>query len=214
MAVIALLVVGAIYFFVINDGDSEIDTDANANTQNSNQEEANTDTGTGTEDDGSIVLTEIGFDCQTTTIAAEAAARVVQAQAIAEEDPGAVVLAQLYVDLVGESEAANNEVLKCSHAENQLGVLVASNANANLLSMTTVQVACAALASDNLSPETQELYLQGLRSDFEADPPLVIGSETYLADGPAEAQQQLRALFQAEGIEYTPAPTPEFACAT
>ena len=235
MAVIALLITGAVYFFVIRDNDSAVDTDTDTPTNGSEEPDTNTDTptngseepdtdtptngseepvtdtGTGTEDDGSAVLVAMGFDCQTTTIAAEAVARVAQAQAIAAEDPGAEVLAQLYADLIDESVLADNEVLKCSHAEKQLDVLVAPNAVANLYLTISVQVACAAVASDGIPPEGQELYLQSLKSDFEVNSPLVIGSQTYSAD--RQPQQQLKALFQAAEIEYTSAPAPEFTCA-
>ena len=213
MAVIALLIAGGIYFFVIRDNDSAVDADADTDTQTDGSEENGTDTGTGTgtEDDGSAVLVAMGFDCQTTTLTAEAAARVAQAQTIAAEDPGAGVLAQLYADLIDESDVADNEILKCSHAEKQLDVLVAPNAVANQYSTISVQVACAAVASDGISPEAQELYLQGLKSDFEVNSPFVIGSQTYSADG--QPQQQLKALLQAEEIEYTSAPAPEFTCA-
>ena len=208
MAVIALLIAGGIYFFVIRDNDSAVDADAQTN---GSEEEPGTDTGPDTEDDGSAVLVAMGFDCQTTTIATEAAARVVQAQTIAAEDPGAEVFAQLYADFIDESDVADNEILKCNHAEKQLDVLIASNADANLQSMISVQVACAAAASDGIPPERQEIYIQGLKSRFEASLPLVIGSQTYAVDG--QTQQPLKALFQAEEIEYTLAPAPEFTCA-
>ena len=53
IAVIALLIAGGIYFFVIKDNDSAVDTDTN--TQDNGQEENGTDTdpGPSTEDDGS-----------------------------------------------------------------------------------------------------------------------------------------------------------------
>ena len=56
IAVIALLIAGGIYFFVIKDNDSAVDTDTN--TQDNGQEENGTDMdpGPSTEDDGSAAL--------------------------------------------------------------------------------------------------------------------------------------------------------------
>ena len=233
IVVIVLLIAGAIYFSVTNNSDSESVTDIQNNDQEENNTGADTDatdtdastdtdtdatdtdasTDTGTEDNGSTVLTEIGFDCQTTTIAAEAAVQVAKAQATAAEDPGLVVLTQLYADLIGENDAADNEILNCNHAEQQLDVLVASNADANLHFMTTIQAICSGTLSEGiLSPEGLELYLRELESDFEENPQLVIGSKVYFANGPGETQQKLRTLLQAESIEYAPAATPEFTC--
>ena len=191
------------------------DTDASTNTgADTDATDTDASTNTGAEDNGSTVLTEIGFDCQTTTIAAEAAVQVAKAQATAAENPDLVVLIQLYADLIGENDAADNEILNCNHAEQQLDVLVASNADANLHFMTRIQAVCSGTLSKGgiLSPEGLELYLRELESDFEENPPLVIGSKVYFANGPGETQQKLRTLLQAESIEYAPAATPEFTC--
>ena len=233
IAVIALLIAGAIYFFVIdgsNGSDSEVETDTGStagaetdtgsdsevetdtNTQNNGQEETDTNTSASIEDDGSAVLTEIGFDCQTTTIAAEAQVRIIDAQATAAEDPSLVAFAQLYASLINESEAADNEIFKCNHAEQQLDVIIASNTDADLHLMTIIQATCTIATNEGISAEGLEAYRQTFESSFEEDPYFVIGSNTYSAVGSAEAQQQLKALLQAEDIEYTPAATPEFTC--
>ena len=230
IAVIALLIAGTIYFLVINDSDSEVDTDADtqnngqeetgtetdAVTQNNGQEETGTetdaDTETGTEDDGSAVLVGIGFDCQMTTIAAEAQARVAEAQTTAKEDPSLLAFTQLYASLIDESDAADNKILKCNHAEQQLEVLIVSNTDADLHLMTIIQATCTIITNEGTSAEGLETYLQFLKSDFEANPPLTIDSRVYFANGPAEVQQQFQALLQAESIAYTPAATPEFTC--
>ena len=220
IAVIALFIVGAIYFFVINGDDSEVDTntgsdskvDIDTDSQNNGQEETGTNTGAGTEDDASTVLTGIGFDCQTTTIAAEAQARLAGAQTTAEEDPGLLAFTQLYASLIEETGAADNEIFKCNHAEQQLDVFVASTTDADLHLMVITQATCTIATNEGISAEGLDIYLQGLRSEFEADPHLVIGSNAYLADGPTGVQQQLRTLLQAEDIEYAPAATPDFTC--
>ena len=228
IAIIALLIVGAIYFFVINGGDSEVDTDAN--TPNNAQEENNdsdgqkeenaqeengmeTDSSTDTTDDGSAVLVAVGFDCQTTTIAAQAAAQIAEST-----EPGEIAFNQAYANLVDASTEANNEILLCNHAAQELTVLVASNADADFHLMTMAQAVCMQAAESGVPAESLEAVLQDfIRNNIEESPFSVIDSKVYFATssatGDQNPQQQLEALLAAEDIEYTPYALPEVTCA-
>lgn len=227
IAVIILLIAGAIYFFVMNDNDSEPDAD----TQNSNQGEdttdadadtdtdvdvdadAGTDIGvdTGIESNGSAILVEMGFDCQTITIIAEAEETAADAAANSSADPSFAAFSQLHVDLIKESGSANNEISKCVHAEKQLSVLVALNTDADLHLTTMVQAICMQATSEGLTAEGLDIYLQGFRSSFEESLPPVIDSKVYFADG-SEEDLQLKALIKAENIAYTLYELPETPC--
>ncbi len=237
IAVVALLIIGAIYFFVINGSDSEVDTNANTpnNTQeengdqeeNNGQEENGTDTdpGTGIKDDGSAVLVAKGFDCQTTTVAAEAQAQIAEAQTVATEDPSQLAFAQLQASLIGESEIANSEVLNCNHAEQHIDVLVASSTDADVYMNTRVQAICTISTDQGVTAEGLEVYIQDFKRTFAADPAFAINSKVYFATSSSSApetpqtssaQKQLGALLEeAEAIEYTSYVLPDgLACAT
>ena len=237
---VALLIIGAIYFFVINGSDSEVSTNVNTpnNTQeeNGNQEENNqenntqeengtdTDPDTSTEDDGSAVLVAKGFDCQTTTVVAEAQAQIDKAQTVATEDPSQLVFAQSQASLIGESEIANSEVLNCNHAERHIDVLVASSADADVYMGIRIQAVCTISADQGITAEGLEVYIQNIKAVFEADPAFVINSKVYFATSSASApatqtlsaQKQLGSLLEeAEAIEYTSYALPDgLACAT
>ncbi len=227
IVVIILLIAGAIYFFVINDNDSEPDADTQNNGQGEDTTDADVDTGvdtdtdadagtdigvdTGIEDNGSAILVEMGFDCQTITIVAEAEETAAAAAAAAAADPSFAAFSQLHVDLIKESGSANNEISKCVHAEKQLSVLVASNTDADLHLTTMVQAICIQATSEGITAEGLDIYLQGFRSSFEEALPPIIDSKVYFADG-SEEYLQFKALLEAENIEYTLYELPETPC--
>ena len=232
IAVVALLIVGAIYFFVINDSDSKADTNTQNNGQEENNQEengqkengTNTDPGTGTEDDGSAALVAKGFDCQITTVAAEAQAQIAQAQAVVEEDPSQLAFAQVQASLIGESEIADSEILDCNHAEQHIDVLVASSADADVYINSTIQAVCTISTEQGFTAEGLEAYIQDFKRTFKEDPAFVINSKVYFADSSSSApetqtlsaQKQLGSLLEeAEAIEYTSYVLPDgLACAT
>ena len=229
IAVVALLIIGAIYFFVINGSDSEVDT--NANTPNNTQEENNdsdgqeeengqgengmeTDSSTDTTDDGSAVLVAVGFDCQTTTIAAQAATQIAEST-----EPGEIAFNQAYANLVDAGTEANNEILLCDYAAQELTVIVASNADADSHLMTLAQVVCMQATESGVPAESLEALLQEFIRDIKENPFSVIDSKVYFATSSATGaqaqapQQQFEALIEAEDIEYTLYALPEVTCA-
>ena len=103
--------------------------------------------------------------------------------------------------------------MKCNHAEQQLDVLVASNAEIDLHFTTIAQATCLQSTGEDLSAETLEIFLQRFKSILEANPPIVIDSEVYFAYGRSPAaQQQFASLVTEAGIEYTSYTLPEFTC--
>ena len=217
MAVIALLIAGGIYFFVIRDSDSATDADTDTSTDGS--EEAGTEPGTGTEDDSAVLVAK-GFDCQTITVAAEAQAQVAEAQAAEGEDAGYLAFVQLQASLLGESEIADSEILDCNHAEKHIDVIVAPSDDADVYMNIAVQAVCTVSESQNISPE---VAVQGFMAGFVEDPAFMVGSNVYFATSSASvpepqtlsAQKQLGALLEeAEAVEYTSYVLPDgLACA-
>ena len=220
LAVVALLIAGAVYFFVIEDSDSDVDNNTDTDTQVDGQQDPDPDPDPdpGTEDNAQAVLVDMGFDCQQTTIAAEAQARIATAQTIAEEDPGLLAFTQLYAGLIDESGAGDNEITACDHAEKQLSVLVSTGDNAKLHLMTQVQAICTISASQGVSEAGLQAYLQDFQKGFEEDPILDVSSQVYFAESSAltpqtqSASKQLQEIFTSAGVIYTPYPLPVLSC--
>ena len=208
MAVVALLIAGAIYFFVIRDNDSAVDADVDA--QTNGQEETGTETGTGTEDDQeadepeeefvvqndnrTLKLENLGFDCQALPLFEGVI------------DPEAPEFFQKLDEKGANSGLSDTNYYTCAHSNERISVDFLALSDADLSADLAIETICELFGEDGEG----EVHLKIYEDNFKKQ--MIIGSYAYQVHSDSD-RLRFETLLNEEEVEYEAYDAPEASCA-